>query len=121
MDVREGGRWTAVMRGPKDHVIHWDGEYVEVRELERLSFTVSDQPGADVYDLCTVDLTDLGGRRTEMLFTQSAAICPPRPTAVPSKAGPASSPGSPSASRPMNLARANRLRDDFQIEQEEIE
>jgi Activator of Hsp90 ATPase homolog 1-like protein len=50
-----------------------------------------------------------------------AAICPLPPTAVPSKAGPASSPGLPSASRAMNLARANRLRDDFQIEQEEIE
>ena len=76
MDVREGGRWTAVMRGPKDHVIHWDGEYIEVREPERLSFTVSDQPDADVYDLCTVDLSDLGGKRTEMLFTQSGGHMP---------------------------------------------
>ena len=50
MDVREGGRWTAVMRGPKDHVIHWDGEYIEVRAPERLSFTVSDQPGAPGQD-----------------------------------------------------------------------
>jgi uncharacterized protein YndB with AHSA1/START domain len=76
MDVREGGRWTAVMRGPSDHVIHWDGEYVEVQEPEKLSFTVSDRPGEDVYDLCTVVLTDLGGKRTEMLFTQSGGHMP---------------------------------------------
>jgi len=46
------------------------------REPERLAFTVSDQPGADVYDLCTVDLSDLGGKRTEMLFTQSGGHMP---------------------------------------------
>ena len=34
MDVREGGKWTAVMRGPEDHAIHWDGEYIEVNEPE---------------------------------------------------------------------------------------
>ena len=76
MDVRVGGRWTAVMRGPDEVVIHWDGEYVEVREPERLAFTVSDQPGEDVYDLCTVELTDLAGTRTEMRFTQSGGHMP---------------------------------------------
>src|SRR4029077_10364007 len=68
--------WTAVMRGPKDHVIHWDGEYIEVSEPEKLSFTVSDQPGEDVYDLCTVELTDLAGTRTDMRFTQSGGHMP---------------------------------------------
>jgi uncharacterized protein YndB with AHSA1/START domain len=76
MDVRPGGKWTAVMRGPRDHVIHWDGEYIEVNEPERLSFTVSDQPGEDLYDLCTVELTDLAGTRTEMRFTQSGGHQP---------------------------------------------
>jgi uncharacterized protein YndB with AHSA1/START domain len=57
-------------------VIHWDGEYVEVKEPERLAFTVSDQPGEDLYDLCTVDLTDMGGERTEMRFTQSGGHMP---------------------------------------------
>jgi uncharacterized protein YndB with AHSA1/START domain len=76
MDVREGGKWTAVMRGPNDHVIHWDGEYIEVREPERLAFTVSDKPDEDVYDLCTVDLADLAGTRTEMRFTQSGGHMP---------------------------------------------
>lgn len=70
MDVREGGKWNLVMiAGPRE--IHWDGEYIEVKEPERLVFTVSDQPEEDVYDLCTVVLTDLDGDRTEMLFQQS--------------------------------------------------
>jgi uncharacterized protein YndB with AHSA1/START domain len=76
MDVREGGKWTAVMRGPNEHVIYWDGEYIEVREPEKLAFTVSDQPDQDVYDLCTVELADLAGTRTEMRFTQSGGHMP---------------------------------------------
>jgi uncharacterized protein YndB with AHSA1/START domain len=75
MDVREGGKWNLVMiAGPAE--IHWDGEYIEVNEPERLSFTVSDQPEEDVYDLCTVELTDLGAKRTEMRFTQSGGHMP---------------------------------------------
>ena len=70
MDVREGGKWNLVMiAGPRE--IHWDGEYIEVNEPERLVFTVSDQPDEDVYDLCTVVLTTVDGDRTEMLFQQS--------------------------------------------------
>jgi uncharacterized protein YndB with AHSA1/START domain len=75
MDVREGGKWNLVMvAGPRE--IHWDGEYIEVHEPERLVFTVSDQPGEDVYDLCTVVLTELGDDRTEMLFQQSGGHMP---------------------------------------------
>ena len=69
MDVREGGKWNLVMQSP-DGDMHWDGEYIEVREPERLVFTVSDKPGEDLYELCTVVLTDLGDGRTEMQFTQ---------------------------------------------------
>jgi uncharacterized protein YndB with AHSA1/START domain len=69
MDVRKGGKWNLVMiYGPRE--IHWDGEYIEVSEPERLVFTVRDDPGQDVFALCTVVLTDLGGERTEMHFTQ---------------------------------------------------
>jgi uncharacterized protein YndB with AHSA1/START domain len=75
MDVRVGGKWNLVMiLGPRE--IHWDGEYIEVAEPERLVFTVSDQPSEDVYDLCTVELTDLGDDRTEMLFQQSGGHMP---------------------------------------------
>ena len=75
MDVRPGGRWSLVMHAERG-TIYWDGEYIEVKEPERLSFTVSDQPGEDVYDLCTVELTDLAGTRTEMRFTQSGGHMP---------------------------------------------
>ena len=75
MDIREGGKWNLVMIvGPRE--IHWDGEYIEVSEPERLVFTVSDQPDEDVYDLCTVVLTAVDGDRTEMLFQQSGGHMP---------------------------------------------
>ena len=71
MDVREGGEWRAKMfAGPDRREIHWEGEYREVVEPERLVFTVSDQPGEEAYELVTVVLTDLGDDRTEMLFQQ---------------------------------------------------
>jgi uncharacterized protein YndB with AHSA1/START domain len=71
MDVRPGGRWRAVMlAGPERRQINWKGEFVEVVEPKRLVFTVSDQPGEDVYELITVVLTDLGDSRTEMFFEQ---------------------------------------------------
>jgi uncharacterized protein YndB with AHSA1/START domain len=75
MDVREGGKWNLVMIvGPRE--VHWDGEYLEVNEPERLVFTISDQPDEDLYDLCTVVLNELGPDRTEMLFQQSGGHMP---------------------------------------------
>ena len=71
MDVRPGGSWRATMFAePVRREIRWKGEYREVVEPERLVFTLSDQPGEDVYELATVVLTDLGDGRTEMLFQQ---------------------------------------------------
>ena len=75
MDVREGGRWELVMIiGPRE--VQWDGEYIEVKEPERLVFTVTDQPAEGVYDLCTVELTEIDADRTEMLFQQSGGHMP---------------------------------------------
>jgi len=54
--------------------IHWDGEYVEVDAPRRLSFTVSDEPDSDLYELCTVELTETGDGRTEMRFQQSGKL-----------------------------------------------
>jgi uncharacterized protein YndB with AHSA1/START domain len=73
MDVRAGGRWSLVMRG-EGRVIHWDGEYLEVKAPERLVFTVTDRPGEDLYELCTVALLEVGERRTEMRFTQTGSM-----------------------------------------------
>lgn len=72
MDVRPGGGWRLTMYyGPARREIQWEGEYREVVEPERLSFTVTDQPGKDERDLVSVVLTDLGDGRTEMLMTQT--------------------------------------------------
>ena len=77
MDVRPGGAWRATMfGGPQRREIHWDGEYHEVVEPERLVFTISDQPGEELYHVVTVVLTDLGDGRTEMLFTQRGEMAP---------------------------------------------
>lgn len=72
MDVRPGGSWRATMfAGPGRREIHWQGEYREVVEPERLVFTLSDQPEEEnAYELITVAFTDLGDGRTEMLFQQ---------------------------------------------------
>jgi uncharacterized protein YndB with AHSA1/START domain len=75
MDVRPGGAWRATMfYGGRE--IHWRGEYREVARPELLVFTVSDQPGDDVYELVTVILTDLGNDRTEMRFQQRGRMRP---------------------------------------------
>jgi uncharacterized protein YndB with AHSA1/START domain len=72
MDVREGGTWRATMFfGPERREIRWEGDYLEVAAPERLVFTVTDQPGSEQRDRCTVELTDLGDGRTEMRFEQS--------------------------------------------------
>jgi uncharacterized protein YndB with AHSA1/START domain len=75
MDVRPGGKWQLVMRAARG-TIHWDGEYLEVEEPERLVFTVSDEPESDLYGRCTIELTDLGEGRTEMRFEQTGPLPP---------------------------------------------
>jgi uncharacterized protein YndB with AHSA1/START domain len=75
MDVRPGGKWKLTMHA-KRGTIHWDGEYLEVEEPERLVFTISDEPGEDLYSRCTVVFTDLGDGRTEMQFEQTGPLPP---------------------------------------------
>jgi uncharacterized protein YndB with AHSA1/START domain len=76
MDVRPGGLWRLTMFAEPRGEIHWRGEYREVVEPERLVFTVSDQPGDDLYELVTVVFTDLGDDRTEMRFEQRGHMSP---------------------------------------------
>jgi uncharacterized protein YndB with AHSA1/START domain len=74
-DLREGGKLSFVMKGD-GREIHWDGEFLEVDEPERLVFTINDRPGRDAYERCTVVLTDLGDGRTEMRFSQRGQLPP---------------------------------------------
>jgi uncharacterized protein YndB with AHSA1/START domain len=77
MDVRPGGTWRATMLfGSRE--IHWEGEYVEVVEPERLSFTVTDEPDNPQRDLVTVILSELDGDRTEMRMTQTGGGLTPK-------------------------------------------
>jgi uncharacterized protein YndB with AHSA1/START domain len=77
MDVRPGGSWQLTMFAPPDRRrIDWEGEYLEVDEPDRLVLTFSDQPGDDARELVTVELTDLGDGRTEMLFEQRGSMSP---------------------------------------------
>jgi len=77
-DATPGSVWKATMFiGPKHSEKHWEGEFVEVREPERLVFTVTDEPGGGEYELVTVELTDLGDGRTEMQMTQTGGHLPP--------------------------------------------
>jgi uncharacterized protein YndB with AHSA1/START domain len=77
MDVRPGGAWRCTMfAGPDRREIHWQGEYQEVQEPERLVFTLSDEPGGDLYELVAIVLIDLGEGRTEMHFQQHGYMQP---------------------------------------------
>jgi uncharacterized protein YndB with AHSA1/START domain len=77
MDVREGGTWKATMfAGAERREINWIGEYIEVREPERLVKTVTDLPDDPERGLITVVLTDLGDGRTEMLMEQRGDMPP---------------------------------------------
>jgi uncharacterized protein YndB with AHSA1/START domain len=77
MDVRPGGAWRATMyAGPQRREILWSGEFREVDEPARLSFTICDRPQQDRYELVTVELVDLGDGRTEMRFEQRGHMQP---------------------------------------------
>ena len=77
MDVRPGGELRATMFcGPERRMIHWAGEYREVAAPERLVFTITNQPGGDQYELCTIQLNDLGNGHTEMHFEQRGHMRP---------------------------------------------
>lgn len=70
MDVRVGGRWTAVMLLPDGTTKDWKGSYTEVDRPSRLAFTMTDEPGTDPGEPVTVDLKDIAGG-TEMTFWQA--------------------------------------------------
>jgi uncharacterized protein YndB with AHSA1/START domain len=69
MDVRVGGRWTAVMRVPDGSAIHWHGRYTEVDPPRRLAFTMDDDPASDTVDPVVVTFAPAEAG-TEMRLTQ---------------------------------------------------
>jgi uncharacterized protein YndB with AHSA1/START domain len=69
MDVRVGGRWTAVMNVPDGSVIRWHGRYTEVDPPRRLAFTMDDDPDKDSTEPVVVTFAPAAGG-TEMRLTQ---------------------------------------------------
>lgn len=72
LDLVPGGAWTATTLawGPERADTRWEGKYVEIKEPERLAFTIRALPGAERPDLVTIVLTELGDGSTQMLFQQ---------------------------------------------------
>lgn len=73
IDFREGGKWRRCMSNGPGHQ-HWiGGEYLEIAEPSRLSFTYINQ-----YDgfetVVTMDFLELEGGRTRMLFRQTPFV-----------------------------------------------
>jgi uncharacterized protein YndB with AHSA1/START domain len=68
LDVRPGGRWSAVMH-TQGVEIPWLGEFREVVEPERLVLTMEDPEGSGNVEVLTVELLDRDGK-TEMHFSQ---------------------------------------------------
>jgi len=70
MDVRVGGRWTAVMHLPDGSTKNWEGEYRELDRPSRLSLTLTDQPGEDAGEPIVVEFAEVDGG-TRMTFTSA--------------------------------------------------
>lgn len=70
MDVRVGGRWSAVMHLPDGSTIDWAGEYTEIDPPRRLALTITDRPSEPAGAPLTVDLRAVDGG-TEMTMVQA--------------------------------------------------
>ncbi len=77
MDVRPGGAWNLIMlAGPERHELPFGGFYQEVVPPERLVMTLTNpmNPSDPNVELVTVVLTDLGGGKTRMDFSQTGHL-----------------------------------------------
>jgi uncharacterized protein YndB with AHSA1/START domain len=70
IDFRVGGKWRRCMSNGPGHQ-HWiHGEYLEIDEPGRLSFTyINDADGFET--VVTMDFLEVGGGRTRMVFEQT--------------------------------------------------
>lgn len=72
MDVRAGGKLTAVMHLPDGNRIHWSGEYTEVDPPSRLAMTLTDNPSEYAGLPVTFHLVEVDGG-TELTISQDRA------------------------------------------------
>ncbi len=77
MDVQEGGTWksTTIAEG---NTINFTGVFKEVKKPQKLVMTIKnpENPNDPNFEMVTVILRDLGGGKTEMVFTQSGNLPP---------------------------------------------
>jgi uncharacterized protein YndB with AHSA1/START domain len=76
MDVRPGGAWKATMTAPDGSQFPLTGSYGEVVENQHLEVRM-DLPGGGSTPMA-IDLTDLGGRRSRIVVSQSCATAQER-------------------------------------------
>ncbi|MFF9451401.1 SRPBCC family protein [Streptomyces flaveolus] len=70
MDVRPGGAWKATMLTPDGGAFPLTGSYVEVAEPSRLVLGM-DVPGRPDQVTMTLELTEQGSARTEIVLSQA--------------------------------------------------
>ena len=83
MDVRVGGTWHIVMRGPNGVDYPCRGVYREIVELERLVFTNNAEDTAGnllLEGLTTVTFEDYGGKTKLTLQTRAVGLVPDAPS-----------------------------------------
>ncbi len=69
-DFRVGGKWRRCMSAGPGSAHYISGEYLEIEEPRRLSFTYINE--ADAFEtIVTMDFIELAGGRTRMLFRQT--------------------------------------------------
>ena len=69
MEVTPGGHWRATMSANGDKT-EWRGVYTEVKEPEKLVFTVTDEAGEE-HRIASVTLVDLDEEKTQLIFQES--------------------------------------------------
>jgi uncharacterized protein YndB with AHSA1/START domain len=67
-DLRVGGKWSGTMVLPNGAEKFWHGEFVELKEPERLVMTISDEP-TDEFERYVFELTQQP-KHTEMVLRQ---------------------------------------------------
>lgn len=79
LDVRQGGQWRIIMRGPDGSEYPCGGVYREVIKLELLMFTnnaVDDEGKTLLEGLTTVTFAEQGGKTTMKVHTHAVGRAP---------------------------------------------
>jgi uncharacterized protein YndB with AHSA1/START domain len=79
MDASPGGKWRlVVLHGPEPIRIEFCGRFLELVPPERIVMTLQEglEPSSEPAETLTVDLEDVGGGMTRMIFSQTGGNLP---------------------------------------------